>query len=606
MARIRQLSSLVVNKIAAGEVIERPASVVKELLENAVDAGSRRIDVEIEQGGSDLIRVVDDGCGIVADDLPLAFASHATSKLACADDLFHIETMGFRGEALASIGGVAQVTLQSRPREEPSGAMLTCNGGELSEAHPWNGAPGTRIEVRHLFYNTPVRRKFLRTPSTEMGHISETFTRLALAHTRSIFEADVERGVRGEGLHLTLRHNNKTVYDIPKSMVLLDRIAAFFGPEVSNQLYAVQGFQNAATLTGYIADPACDRGTARMQYLFVNGRWVRDRTLAHAVQEAYRGLLMTGRYAVAFLFLDLPPEEVDVNVHPTKAEVRFRESQALHHLVFSTVRQRLHAENLTARLQVPSTVQPTESLGSPPPTNLFASPLPLPPPLAPFDPLPRASEPITAPPPPSMESTAVPSTPPAVSPTPAKIIQLYDAYLVVETDEGMLVIDQHALHERILFEQIKRRIQSGPLETQPLLIPEPVELTAEQAARTLEYRDALAELGLGVEDFGGGTILVTRYPALLGRRSPQTILRAVVDHLVSKERAPSREVLFNDLMSLMACHSAVRAGDRLTPEQMTALVEQRKLADDTHHCPHGRPTALLFSRHDLERQFRRV
>ncbi len=603
--RIRQLSSLVVNKIAAGEVIERPASVVKELLENAVDAGSRRIDVEIEQGGSDLIRVVDDGCGIVADDLPLAFASHATSKLACADDLFHIETMGFRGEALASIGGVAQVTLQSRPREEPSGAMLTCNGGELSETHPWNGAPGTRIEVRHLFYNTPVRRKFLRTPSTEMGHISETFTRLALAHTRSIFEADVERGVRGEGLHLTLKNNNKTVYDIPKSMVLLDRIAAFFGPEVSNQLYSVQGFQNAATLTGYIADPACDRGTARMQYLFVNGRWVRDRTLAHAVQEAYRGLLMTGRYAVAFLFLDLPPEEVDVNVHPTKAEVRFRESQALHHLVFSTVRQRLHAENLTARLQVPSTVQPTETLGSPPPANLFAPPLPLSPPFAPFDP-PRASEPITASPPPSMESTAVPSTPPAVSPTPAKIIQLYDAYLVVETDEGMLVIDQHALHERILFEQIKQRIQSGPLETQPLLIPEPVELTAEQAARTLEYRDALAELGLGVEDFGGGTILVTRYPALLGRRSPQAILRAVVDHLVSKERAPSREVLFNDLMSLMACHSAVRAGDRLTPEQMTALVEQRKLADDTHHCPHGRPTALLFSRHDLERQFRRV
>ena len=606
MSRIQQLPALVVNKIAAGEVIERPASVVKELLENAVDAGSRRIDVEIEQGGSDLIRVVDDGCGIVAADLPLAFASHATSKLASADDLFHIETMGFRGEALASIGGVAQVTLQSRTRGEPSGAAITCNGGELSEAHPWNGAPGTRIEVRHLFYNTPVRRKFLRTPSTEMGHISETFTRLSLAHTRSSFESDVERGVRAEGLHLRLRHNDKTVYDIPASMVLLDRIAAFFGPDVSNQLYAVQGFQNAATLTGYIADPACDRGTARMQYLFVNGRWVRDRTLGHAVQEAYRGLLMTGRYAVAFLFLDLPPEEVDVNVHPTKAEVRFRESQALHHLVFSTIRQRLHAENLTARLQLPSTIQPTESRGAPPPVNLFAPPLPLPTPLAPFEPPSRASEPMAAPPAASIESTTVPSPPPAVSHTPAKIIQLYDSYLVVETDEGMLVIDQHALHERILFEQIKRRIQSGPLETQPLLIPEPVELTSEQAARTLEYRDALAELGLGVEDFGGGTILVTSYPALLGRRSPQAILRAVVDHLISKERAPSREVLFNDLMSLMACHAAVRAGDRLTPEQMAALVEQRQLADDTHHCPHGRPTALLFSRHDLERQFRRV
>ncbi|HTU89838.1 MAG TPA: DNA mismatch repair endonuclease MutL [Gemmataceae bacterium] len=610
MPRIQQLPALVVNKIAAGEVIERPASVAKELLENAVDAGSRRIDVEIEQGGVDLIRVVDDGCGIVADDLPLAFASHATSKLASADDLFHIETLGFRGEALASIGGVAQVTLQSRPPEETCGAQIACHGGELGEVRPWNGSPGTRIEVRHLFYNTPVRRKFLRTPSTEMGHISEAFTRLALAHARSIFESDVERGIRATGLHLTLRHNNKTVYDIPASTVLLDRIAAFFGPEVSNQLYAVQAHQGEATLTGYIADPACERGTARMQYLFVNGRWVRDRTLGHAIQEAYRGLLMTGRYAVTFLFLDLPPDQIDVNVHPTKAEVRFRESQALHHLVFSTIRQRLRAENLTARLQLPSTMKPTETLGAPqaataldpPPWSLVPPPASEHGPALPFVSAqsPRISAPVEIAPQP------VPPPQPIEPHPPTKIIQLYDSYLVVETDEGMLVIDQHALHERILFEQIKRRIQSGPLETQPLLIPEPVELTAEQAARTLEHREALAELGLGIEDFGGGTLLLTSYPSLLGRRSPQTILRAVVDHLISKERAPSREVLFNDLMSLMACHAAVRAGDRLTPEQMAALVEQRQLADDTHHCPHGRPTALLFSRHDLERQFRRV
>ncbi|HZV07794.1 MAG TPA: DNA mismatch repair endonuclease MutL [Gemmataceae bacterium] len=645
MARIQQLSPLVVNKIAAGEVIERPASVVKELLENAVDAGSRRIDVEIEQGGVDLIRVVDDGCGILADDLPLAFASHATSKLASADDLFHIETLGFRGEALASIGGVAQVALQSRPPDQTCGSQITCNGGELGEVRPWNGSPGTRMEVRHLFYNTPVRRKFLRTPATEMGHISEAFTRLSMAHSRSTFESDVERGVRETGLHLTLRHNNKTVYDIPASTILLDRIAAFFGTEVSNQLYAVESHQGSATLTGYIADPACERGTARMQYLFINGRWVRDRTLGHAIQEAYRGLLMTGRYAVTFLFIDLPPDQVDVNVHPTKAEVRFRDSQALHHLVFSTIRQRLRAQNLTARLQLPSTMRPTEAMGTSPASAKGDSiPFPIPSPVSMDEPIvARSPDPVVARSPdrateerPKVsqpEETFGPSQwhgpetmpqqgwhGPEIMPQqggsrmadsggkhpPEKIIQLYDSYLVVETEEGMLVIDQHALHERILFEQIKRRIQSGPLETQPLLIPEPVELTAEQAARTLEHRDALAELGLGIEDFGGGTILLTSYPALLGRRSPQTILRAVVDHLISKERAPSREVLFNDLMSLMACHAAVRAGDRLTPEQMAALVEQRQLADDTHHCPHGRPTALLFSRHDLERQFRRV
>ncbi len=604
MARIQQLPSLVVNKIAAGEVIERPASVVKELLENAVDAGSRRIDVEIEQGGKDLIRVVDDGCGIVGEDLPLAFASHATSKLHSADDLFHIETLGFRGEALASIGGVAQVCLQSRPADEECGAQITCHGGELSSVKPWNGSPGTRIEVRHLFYNTPVRRKFLRTPSTEMGHISEAFTRLALAHSPT--------EERQNGLHLTLRNNNKVVYDIPSSAVLLDRIASFFGAEVANQLYSVEARQGQATLTGYIADPACERGTTRMQYLFVNGRWIRDRSLGHALQEAYRGLLMTGRYAVAFLFLDLPPEQVDVNVHPTKAEVRFRDSHAMHHLVFSTIRQRLRAANLTARLQLPSTMRATETMGAPPsfpqpqtasfdsaPWSLLLPapaerelPLPSTAPLAPVEPVPAAPAPT-----PSVRASGGQHS---------KIIQLYDSYLVVETDEGMLVIDQHALHERILYEQIKQRIRSGPLETQPLLIPEPVELTAEQAARTLEHREALAELGLGVEPFGGGTVLLTSYPALLGQRSPQAILRAVVDHLVSQERTPTREVMFNDLMSLMACHAAVRAGDRLTPEHMTALVEQRQLADDTHHCPHGRPTALLFSRHDLERQFRRV
>ena len=416
---------------------------------------------------------------------------------------------------------------------------------------------------------------------------------------RSTFEADVERGIRETGLHLTLRHNGKSVYEVPASMVLLDRIGVFFGAEVSDQLYAVEGEQGPATLTGYIADPACERGTAQMQYLFVNGRWIRDRTLGHALQEAYRGLLMTGRYAVAFLFLDLPPDQVDVNVHPTKAEVRFRDGQALYHLVFATIRERLRAENLTARLQVPSTMKPTDMLGASSAANAPSLPLPSPQAAPPLDlppwslsppstseqgpGLPFVSRPITA----SSRSRGSRSplrpSPQPTHPATAKIIQLYDAYLVVETDEGMLVIDQHALHERILFEQLKRRVQSGPLETQRLLIPEPVELTAEQAARTLEHRDALAELGLGVEDFGGGTVLLTSYPALLGRRSPQTILRAVVDHLISKERAPSREVLFNDLLSLMACHAAVRAGDRLTPEEMAALVEQRQ--SGRRHAP---------------------
>jgi DNA mismatch repair protein MutL len=612
MKRIQPLPTLVINKIAAGEVIERPASVVKELLENSVDAGATRIDIEVEQGGSDLIRVVDNGHGIVRDDLPLAFAPHATSKLDSADDLFRIGTFGFRGEALASIGGVAQVTLQSRPAEQFCGAAVTCDGGEFSPVREWNGSVGTRIEVRHLFFNTPVRRKFLRTVSTEMGHLCEAFTRLTLAQPQ---------------LHLTLRHNNKVIYDVPPTANLLERITLFFGRELRDQVYPIDVKQGAVHLFGYIADPGFERGNARMQYFFINDRWIRDRMLGHALQEAYRGLLMTGRYAVAFLFLSMPPDHVDVNVHPTKAEVRFRDSGALYRLVHDTVRQRLSDENLTARLYATSTLANPQAQVVPPPEKLpiFERATPLPePPVFPrlgqtvatpasggHEPpdsslpsggsrLPLAQEtapPIPAPPPELLHNRGLSST---------KAIQLYNAYLVLETPEGMLVIDQHALHERILFEQLKRRIRAGALETQRLLIPETLEVTAEQSAKTLEHQQALAELGLDVEDFGSGTVLLHSYPAMLGGRSPRDLLQGVVDHLCGKDKPPSREHLLNDILSLMACHSAVRAGDSLNQDEIAALIEQRELADDSHHCPHGRPTALLFSKHDLDRQFRRV
>jgi DNA mismatch repair protein MutL len=268
---------------------------VKELLDNSLDAGSTRIDIDVEEGGAELIRVVDNGHGIHADDLALAFSNHATSKLANADDLFCVRTLGFRGEALASIGGVGHVTLQSRPTDAPIGAELSCHGGELAGPRPWNGTPGTRIEVRHLFFNTPVRRKFLRSPATEIGHICETYTRLALARP---------------GLHLTLKNNGKQVYEVPAAASLLDRIGLFFGKDVRDRLYALDAVQGPAHLYGFIADPACERGSAKLQYLFVNGRWIRDRALLHALQEGYRGLLMTGRYAIGFLFIDLPPDQV--------------------------------------------------------------------------------------------------------------------------------------------------------------------------------------------------------------------------------------------------------------------------------------------------------
>lgn len=618
MVRIVQLPHSVVTKIAAGEVIERPASVVKELLENSIDAGSTRIDIDVEQGGADLIRVVDNGCGVATEDLPLAFASHATSKLRDADDLFHIETLGFRGEALASIGGVAHVTLQSRAAEAPHGSEIACNGGELSPVRVWNGTPGTRIEVKHLFFNTPVRRTFLRSQGTEMGHICEHFFRVALARA---------------GLHLTLRHNGKLVYEVAGSADLLERVRLFFGEEVSAKLYPVEAQRDTVHLYGFVADPSIERGNAKLQYLFLNGRWIRDRSLGHAVQEAYRGLLMTGRYAAAFLFLDMPPDRVDVNVHPTKAEVRFREGQFLYSMVLSAIRSKLSAENLTARLQVSSTLQSPIARGQANGNNPFVSAFPSPS---------RVTAPnVVFPEPPTLAGSRLPdlasSTPPlparaeqgppsaealhsafaagqaatsraesAIDTDEVKAIQLYNAYLVLETPEGMLVIDQHALHERILFEQLKGRVRDRSLEVQRLLIPEPVELTPELSGLVLENKLELAELGLEVEDFGNGTVLLHSYPAILGNRSPEKTLRAVVDHLAGKDRVPTREHLLNNLLSLMACHSAVRAGDPLSQEQIASLIAQRHLADDAHHCPHGRPTALLFSRHDLDRQFGRT
>jgi len=587
----------VITKIAAGEVIERPASVIKELLENSIDAGARRIDIDIEQGGTELIRIVDDGHGIDPEDLALAFSNHATSKLRAADDLFRIGTMGFRGEALASIGGIARVLMQSRAEGHEVGAEIRNDGGELSEVRPWNGAQGTRIEVRHLFYNVPVRKKFLRTISTEVGHVCEAVQRIALAFP---------------SLHIVLRHNSKLVYEVPSSAGLTDRIALFFGGDIRDQLYDVQLSQGPATLSGYIADPACERGNAKWQYLFLNGRWIRDRSLGHAVQDAYRGLLMVGRYAVSFLFIDLPPDLVDVNVHPTKCEVRFRDSQALFHLVRSGVRNRLHKANIVPQLQMPIN-EGREPVATAEPWKVTEVPMReySPPPVPTYDPPLIHSETRTVNETPQQQPSRnvneVPRPPEIrLASAPHRAIQIHNSYLVVETADGMLVIDQHALHERILFEQLQRRFRAGQLEKQRLLIPEPIDLPGPQAAMVLEAREALLDLGLEIEDFGGGTILLSAYPAVLGRASPATILEGVVDQLIHHERPPTRDQLLNHLLATMACKAAVKANDPLSQEEISALMAQRELADDSHHCPHGRPTSLLFSRKELEKQFGRI
>ncbi len=318
-------------------MIERPASVVKELLENSVDAGATRVDVSVEQGGSELIRISDDGHGIRADQLVLAVASHATSKIGEADDLFHVRSLGFRGEALASIAEVSQFLLRSRTADAEAGAELEVAGGHASDVHPCGCPVGTTLEVRNLFFNTPVRRKFLRTTQTEMGHTIESFTRLALAYPDK---------------HLTLRHNERIVYDLPAVDRWLDRITAFFGNELGDSLIWVESCHESVRLTGYVADPSVSRGNNRMQYLLLNGRPIRDRSLQHALSEAYRGLLLTGRFPVAFLRLDIPPEMVDVNVHPAKLEVRFADGRQLYSQLLATLRNKFLTTDLTARAQL--------------------------------------------------------------------------------------------------------------------------------------------------------------------------------------------------------------------------------------------------------------
>jgi DNA mismatch repair protein MutL len=604
MTVIRQLSASVVNKIAAGEVIERPASVVKELMENSIDAGATRLDVSVEQGGSELVRVVDNGAGIAVDQLPLAVASHATSKIQAADDLFQVATLGFRGEALASIAEVSQLLLRSRTASSEAAAQLEVKGGSLGVVEPCGGPLGTTVEVRNLFFNTPVRRKFLRTVQTESGHVAEAFTRIALPHP---------------SVHLTLRRGERIVHDLPAVEQWSDRIGHFFGRDLADALIPLQSQQDQVRLTGYVADPAFSRANNRMQYMFLNGRHLKDRSLQHALGEAYRGLLLHGRYPIAFLHLEMPAELVDVNVHPTKLEVRFRDGRELYSQLLSTIREIFLDRDLSRQVPLPPTAAPAIPPGPG-----------LPPVQRHFDMGASASRPGRLPQAGSRQPEGdgagwaevfagtfrvedAEQTPgsdpkpllaaPVVSPLG---VQLHHRYLVTENDQGIVVIDQHALHERVLYEQIRARVDEGELEKQPLLVPEPVDMTSQEVAAVLQVKSTLAQLAVDVEPFGGDTVLVTSYPAMLRRANPSVLIRQVADRLLEKQETPQARDLLDDLMQMMACKGAIKAGDVLTPGEVTALLEHRDLCDDSHHCPHGRPTSLVFSRQELDRQFLRT
>jgi len=612
MPRIEQLSTSIINKIAAGEVIERPASAVKELIENAVDAGATRVDVTIEEGGSSLIRVVDNGHGIAADQVELAIASHATSKIRSADDLFSVRTLGFRGEALASISEVSQMTLRSRTADEEVGNMIEISGGQRSDLRPTGCPTGTLIEVRNLFFNTPVRRKYLKTVQTEMGHITEAFTRIALAY------CDV---------HFSIKHNDRLIHDLPAVDNWKDRIAHFFGRDVAQGLIWVESEIDDVVISGYVANPTFFRSHTRMQFLFLNGRHIRDRSLQHALGESYRGLLIHGRYPIAFLKMDMPAEMVDVNVHPTKLEVRFQDSRKMYSQVLSTIRNKFLATDLTARVrdaeqdneQAVSTDLASETNQQ---FNFKAAPAtsdawgigdrsPQMP-----DSFRQALDPT------NISAVTLTEQPTDLSQEPNETqassavfnsagrsswgIQIQNRYIITEDERGMLVIDQHALHERVLYEQIRKKVLAGELEIQRLLVPEPVTLASAECALVLEQQDQLRKLGLEVEAFGGDTVLVSSYPAMLRRVRIEELLRSVIEIMIVDGEQLDKRDLLDELMHMMSCKGAVKAGDSLTSDEIESLLEWRSLCQDSHHCPHGRPTSLVFTQDELDKRFQRT
>lgn len=650
---IRQLDPTLVNQIAAGEVIERPASVVKELLENAIDAGATRIDVAIEEGGVQLIRVTDNGSGIGREDLALAVAPHATSKIRSTEDLFNIRTLGFRGEALASIASISRFRIVSRPAGQDEayeyvgrGERGASEAGESSDApliRSSAGPVGTTVEVRNLFYNVPARRKFLRQAATEMGHVTEQIARLALAHPAIAF---------------SVSHNGRSARSLPSVSDRRSRIGDFYGPELASCLIPVQRSERDLEIEALFAPPAQSRASSKWQYVFLNGRFITDRRIAYAVREAFRGLMEHDRHAVVFLFLRADPRQFDVNVHPTKLEVRWRDAGLVQSQVLAVLREALLARDLTPayslnRATVDAvgprdagsseqqrsvrqavadylrSIDPTQARidFAPPPSYAlrnvrpslaptFATPTPPPPAdqVAPTDLVNLPRDPRLPPGggPPDRDaphsadgSAAAPSAPAAFDAPAGSIIQVHNAYLVAQTDEGIVIIDQHALHERILYEKFRQRLLTGPLESQRLLIPPVVPVSAAQAEAAERQGELLQSLGIELDRFGPASLAIQSFPILLSNLDPAAFVRDLLDKLADCGEATA-ETLIHAALDMMACKAAIKAGDALTQEEMVALLSQRDLTERSSNCPHGRPTTLQLTTRDLERQFKRT
>ena len=615
MGKIAVLDENMVNMIAAGEVVERPASVVKELLENSIDAGATKIIVTIEDGGKKFISISDDGCGMDAGDLTKAFVPHATSKIKTSDDLGHIATMGFRGEALASIASVAQVKAVSRQADSLEAACIEFDCGKKTAVVPCSGGYGTTIEVRTLFYKLPARQKFLRTANTEMSHITEQFTRIALAHCE---------------LDLTLFHNGKELYRLLGGQSIRQRIAALLSEQIANAMIEFSSNERGLDVLALLGRPDAARATSDYQYVFLNGRFIKDKFISHAIKEAYRGLIEPGKYPVVFLFLKMPYTAYDVNVHPTKIEVRFDNANLVHSQVLGVLREKLLGTPLDAVAQMPKTTSP-DILNEPVGVDAKDRRKQIAEAMAEFfkenkpthsqqqfsygrsattenrsqkteDGERRTENRVPISPLPSTSGGCHPSS----LQSPKKFIQLHDSYIVAQIDEGFIIIDQHALHERILYEDLCRKIAEGNLESQRLLIPESFEVTAVQIQAMEQNNDLIAKLGIALEPFGPKAIAIQAFPSLLAKVSPVEFVQDLLDLLTDKRLSPDAERLLHEVLDMTACKAAIKAGQKLADAEIERLIADKEAIERASRCPHGRPTTITFSLDDLQKQFKRT
>jgi DNA mismatch repair protein MutL len=601
---VRLLPPTLVNQIAAGEVVERPASAVKELVENAIDAGATRIDVTLVEGGQALIAVTDDGSGMTPDEMVLAVERHATSKLP-DDDLVRIRFLGFRGEALPSIGSVSRLTLTSRPRGADAAWSLTVEGGVKGRPMPAAHPPGTRIEVRDLFYATPARLKFLKSVRAELAQAVDAMERLAMAHPAIAF---------------TLSDGHRKLLDLPARRgealaARLARVAALVGRDFEANALALDAERDGIRLSGWAGLPTYNRATGAAQYLFVNGRPIKDRLVIGAVRGAYQDVLARDRHPVVALFLDLESEDVDVNVHPAKAEVRFRESGIVRGLIVGAIRHALAAAGHRASSTLGASALGTlggassSSTGSAFPPHAFESRRPSPPllrageraqaPLGLYEALPGLDLPPAAASEDAFETTETDY------PLGAAKAQLHDTYIVAQTATGLVIIDQHAAHERLVFERMKQALAEGGIRRQGLLLPEIVDLGERAAALLIERADELAALGLVIEGFGGGAVVVREVPALLGDADVQGLVRDLADEMAEWGSGLSLQERLFDVCATMACHGSVRAGRRLSLAEMNALLRQMEATPLSGQCNHGRPTHVSLGLADIEKLFGR-